>query len=396
MFAQGQAPGTPKSKATPTPSPPLRAPPKGAWQLEEATMPAPAKPFAICRAEKIKAWSTLSKRVGHVARTTASAREHVNPKASEKNITLFGDAGWQPAFKKLVDGMWLPKLKQGTTHTLAREFVLTASPQWFEGKSKKEREEWAKANTEWLIARFGAERVAYAELHLDEQTPHIQAFILCLKQDANRKGELRTDRGNGWTLSDSALKLGGHCSELSVLQDEYAAAMERFDLQRGIKGSPARHQTIAQWRKQMARPIDTPLITPKAIEPTFTDRLNIEDYGKRVAKATTADVFKQMKPYHQQAKAQAKELAEIRGKLSILEPIAEAFKRLMELLMGRAPNLHDMEQLQEAQQAVTAFAKAFKQAALPEVAAPAALNRAPRSAAPDEREPREVKAKDFK
>lgn len=361
-------------------------------------MPAPAKPFAICRTEKIKSWSSLSKRVGHVARTTASAREHLAMGPLEPNVTLCGDAGWIKDFKKLVKGMWLPKLKLGTTHTLAREFVLTASPEWFQGKSKKERDEWAQANTDWLIERFGADRVAFAELHLDEQTPHIQAFVVCLKRDTNRKGELRTDRGNGWTLSDAGIKLGGHCTELSVLQDEYAAAMERFELRRGIKGSPAKHQTIAQWRKQMARPIDKPIKQPKAIEPTMADRINIEDYGKRVAKAAAADVFKQMKPYHQQAKAQAKELAEIKSKLSILEPIAEAFKRLMELLMGRAPNLHDMEQLEDAQEAVTAFAKAFKkQAAPPEVdAAPPALNRAPRSAEPAERAPREGKDKAFK
>lgn len=362
-------------------------------------MPAPAKqPFAIARTEKIKAWTTLSKRVGHVARTTASARQHLNPNATEANITLCGDADWMKDFKTLVKGMWLPKLKQGTTHTLAREFVLTASPEWFEGKSKKERDAWAKANTDWLIERFGADRVAYAELHLDEQTPHIQAFVVCVKRDTNRKGELRTDRGNGWTLSDSALGLAGHCSELSVLQDEYAAAMERFKLRRGIKGSPAKHQTIAAWRKQMARPIDKPIDPPKAIEPTLADRFNIEDYGKRVAKAAHADVFKQMKPYHQQAKAQAKELAEIRSKLSILEPLAEAFKRFMELILGHAPNLHDMEQRSEALEAVAALARAHKkQAAPPEVdAAPPALNWGPPSADPTERAPREDKDKTFK
>lgn len=357
-------------------------------------MPA-AKPFAICRAEKIKTWSSLSKRNGHVARTTASAREHVNPAPAETNITLHGDAGWMKDFKTLVEGMWLPKLKQGTTHTLAREFVLTASPEWFAGKTKKQRNEWAKANVDWLIERFGADRLAYAELHLDEQTPHIQAFVLPLKVDANRKGEVRTDRGNGWTLSDMALGLGGHCNELSILQDEYGAAMARFELRRGIKGSKAKHQTIAQWRKQMAKPIDAPIVPPKPIEPTMADRFNIEDYGKRVAKAAAADVFKQMKPYHQQAKAQAKELSEIRNKLAILEPLADAFKRFMELLLGQSLNLHNGEQLQEAQKALGAFAKAYKKQAEPEevTAAPPALNRAARSAPPASRKLREDRPK---
>lgn len=333
------------------------------------------KPFAICRSEKIKSWSTLNKRNGHVARTTQSAREHINPKPEEANITLYGDAGWIRDFKKLVEGMWLPKLKQGTTHTLAREFVLTASAEWFENKTKKQRNEWAQANVEWLIERFGEDRVVYVELHLDEQTPHIQAFVLPIKKDMNRKGEVHTDRGNGWTLSDMALGLGGNCNELSVLQDEYAKAMKHFDLHRGIKGSKAKHQTIAQWRKQMAQPIDKPIITPKPIEPTLSDRINIEDYGKRVAKATAADVFKQMKPYHQQAKAQAKELSEMRSKLDLLEPLAEAFKRFMELLLGHSMNLYDINQMQKAKKALTAFAKNYKNQTAEEVdTAPPALN----------------------
>lgn len=354
---QTLTPWTSQNQLTPHPH---SAPPKGAWLPEEATMPAAAKPFAICRAEKIKTWSTLSKRNGHVARTTASTREHLNPKPTEANVTLCGDAGWMKDFKELVKGMWLPKLKQGTTHTLAREFVLTASPEWFAGKTKKQRDEWARANTDWLIERFGADRVAYAELHVDEQTPHIQAFVLPLKADTNRKGEVRTDRGNGWTLSDMALGLGGHSNELSVLQDEYAAAMERFELHRGIKGSKAKHQTIAQWRNQMARPIDKPIVTPKPIEPTLADRINIEGYGQRVAKAAAADVFKQMKPYHQQAKAQAKELREIRTTTTLLQPAIDGFKRLLELLLGREPDLYNTQELEAAQKAFIRFAEALK------------------------------------
>lgn len=325
-------------------------------------MPADAtgKPFAINRTVKLKTWSAVQKSTGHTARLSADDRQHINPNPPEPNITLVGSPEWVDEWKNEVAAMWLPKLKQGTTHTLAREFILTASPEWFEGKSKKERDEWAMANVDWARERFGADRVKYAVLHLDEQTPHLAIYVTTLKADTNRKGELRTDRGNGWTLSDNALGLGGHKDELGVLQDEYAEAMKGFELRRGIKGSKAKHQTIAQWRKQMAKPLDKPIKLPKPIEPTMADRINIEDYGKRVAKAAADDIFRQMKPYHQQAKAQAKELAEIKTKLSMLEPLAEAFKRLMELLMGRAPDLHSLKGQSEALTALNAFALAIK------------------------------------
>ena len=237
--------------------------------------------------------------------------------------------------------MHLRKLPQGCQHTLAREFFLGVSPDHFKGKSKAEVDEWAEANVAWLHERFGKERVKLVCLHLDEQTEHIAAYVVPLKADLNRKGEPNA-RGNGWTLSDSALGLGGAKTELSVLQDEYAAAMKRFELKRGIKGSKATHQRTAEWRKLMAKPLDPPLIQPKPMAPTLADRFNVEGYGERVAKAVADDVYRQMKPFHQQAKAQAKqakeqakELAAIKSQLDVLQPIADLLKQLLTMIMGR-------------------------------------------------------------
>lgn len=315
--------------------------------------------FAICRTKKIKSWSTLTKSVGHNLRTSADSRSHLNGAAPEALRIIDGNAEWLTEWRAQVDGMHLRKLSQGCQHTLAREFFLGVSPTYFEGKSKREINQWAKDNVQWLHDRFGKDRVKLAVLHLDEQTPHIAAYVVGLKADKN------LSRGNGWTLSDSVLGLGGNKSSLSQLQDEYAKAMEHLKLQRGIKGSKATHQSTAAWRRQMAKPLDTSVSYPKPIEPTLADRINIEAYGKRVAEAAATDVHRQMKPYHQQAKAQArqlkaqtKELSEIRTKLALLEPLADAFKRLLELLLGREPNLGSLQGIKDAQEAVHAFAKA--------------------------------------
>lgn len=311
--------------------------------------------FAICRTTKLKSWSSLTKSVGHNLRTSNDERAHLDAQAPEAMRIVAGSESWLADWKQEVAGMWLPKLKQGTQHTLAREFFLGMSPEHFDGKDKQRSiDAWAKANVEWLHERFGKERVKLVCLHLDEQTPHLAAYVVGLKADVNRKGAPNT-RGNGWTLSDGVLGLGGSKDALSKLQDEYAEAMKRFELRRGIKGSKATHQTTAAWRKQMAKPLDQKIVIPKAIPPTLADRVHIEEYGARVAKAVTADVFKQMKPYHQQAKAQAIELSQIRSKLAMLEPIAEMFKRFLEMLMGHPADLHSIEGIREAQKALNPF-----------------------------------------
>lgn len=306
-------------------------------------------PFAICRSEKIKAWSSLKKSVGHALRTSKDERHHLNHVVDEPIKVLYGSESWVEDWGKLVANMWLPERQQGTSQTIAREFFLGMSPEWSIGKSKAEIEEWETANVEWLIERFGQERVKLCVAHRDEQTPHISAYVVGLKADVNRKGELNS-RANGWTLSDRVLKLGGGKDELVKLQDEYSAAMQRFSLRRGLRKSKAKHQKIEHWRKQMAVPIDKPIIKPRIDPATPEDRKNVEAYAKRMADKSAQSVFDQMKPYHQKAKHQSAELKRLRTLVEKFEPLVEIFTKFLMNLLGHRPSfdtLHGINEIRE-------------------------------------------------
>ena len=305
-------------------------------------------PFAIIRTTKIKSWSSLTKSVGHALRTSKDDRQHCAQAVAEPIRIVMGSSTWVDDWSKSVANMWLPELKQGTNHTLAREFFLGASPEFFEGKGKSEINDWIDENVSWLIERFGKEKIKLICAHFDEQVPHISCFVVGLKKDINRKGEINI-RGNGWTLSDGVLKLGGSKEAFVKLQDEYSDAMKKFSLRRGLKKSNAKHKTIEQWRKQMATPLETLVVIPRAEKPTEQDRNNIEAYGKRVADKTAHAIYEQMKPYHQIAKSQAGEVKRLRTLVERLEPIAEAFKRLLGRLLGHSPRLDTIQGLNDAQ-----------------------------------------------
>lgn len=311
--------------------------------------------FAICRTEKIKSWATLAKSVGHNLRTSADDRQHLDESAPEPLRVVAGSADWLGPWKEQVNGMHLRGLAQGQSHTLAREFFLGMSPEWAKGKTQPEIDAWAEANIAWLNERFGKDRVKLAVLHLDEQTPHIAAYVVPLKADANRAGVVRADRGNGWTLSDGSLGLGGSKDALSKLQDEYGAAMERFALTRGRRHSKARHETTAAWRHRMAEPLPA-MAVPKPPAATLADRIDIEAYGKRVAKATAQAMFKQSKPMHDQAREVPKmrvqieemlaELARLRESIIALKGQRDFFAKALALILGFEPDLnthHGME-----------------------------------------------------
>lgn len=324
-----------------------------------------ATQFAIIRTEKHKSWSTLGKSMGHTMRTSMDERQHLKA-VDEPVVVLMGSHNWLSEWREQVDEMHLRSLPQGCQHTLAREFFLGMSPQWAEGKTRAEIDAWAADNIAWLEQRFGKERVKFAALHLDEQTPHIAAFVIPLKADLNRKGEPNT-RGNGWTLSDQVLGLGGNKAALVKLQDEYAEAMKPQQLTRGLRGSKARHQTTAQWKGQMAQPLEKPIVKPKVPDPTMADRFDPKAYAKQAADAAAKAVFDQMKPHHQQAKAQAKQLREqskemhkLRGIVEQLQPLADMLRALYEAVFGHPIDLNTLHGQKTAQEALKRVIEARK------------------------------------
>jgi len=311
--------------------------------------------FAIIRTTKLKSWVTLKKSVGHNLRTSNDDRSHLGPGGIK---ILTGSANWLDDWKKEVEGMHLRELAQGQSHTLSREFFLGMSPEWAEGKTRAEIDAWAADNIAWLEQRFGKERVKFAALHLDEQTPHIAAYVVPLKADLNRKGEPNT-RGNGWTLSDSVLGLGGNKSALVKLQDQYSAAMQKFKLVRGIRGSKARHQTTAAWKGAMLAPMEKKIIKKSPDAATTMDRINIDAYAKRIADESAKAVYDQMKPYELKAKSQQKELRRLKTMVDKLEPIAEVFKAFLTTLLGNSLNLNTVEGITRAQVALNRILQAL-------------------------------------
>lgn len=108
-----------------------------------------------------------------------------------------------------------------------------ASPEYFEaGGSVAEFE--AKA-MQWASETFGADNVALAVTHEDELTPHMTLLVLPI-----------TPKG---TLAASYWLDGP--KKLEALQDSYAAAMAPLGLERGIRGSKAKHENVSRWYSEL-------------------------------------------------------------------------------------------------------------------------------------------------
>ena len=119
--------------------------------------------------------------------------------------------------------------------------------------------EWCVDNLQWLHRTFGRENTVSAVLHMDEHTPHIHATVVPIVTGERRKAKKKQQAEGKRTYrkKTDAIRL---CADdvltrekLSAYHDSYAEAMAKYGLQRGIRGSEARHTTTAQYYRDLKR-----------------------------------------------------------------------------------------------------------------------------------------------
>ena len=191
-------------------------------------------PHAIARIAKLN-----SGNINSSEQHTKRVRETPNANPEIQNIRFIG----QPETRDCpnLDSIVRERIGEQTIRknaVLCVEMLLTASPEYFRpdapgqaGYYQQQRlEDFQQTVHQWLDEKYG-DRIVRAELHLDEATPHIHAYLVPLDE----RGKLNC-RG-----------LFGGREKMSKFQDSYAEAMSPLGLERGIKGSRAKHTSVKQY-----------------------------------------------------------------------------------------------------------------------------------------------------
>ena len=131
-------------------------------------------------------------------------------------------------------------------NVVADELLFTATHQFFNNMSKEEIKEWADTCMEFVYEDLGytKEQILHATVHLDEETPHLHCVVVPLVKKLDKRTNTKR-----YTISKKAyIKDKIHLSEL---QDKYHKRLtdKGYDLERGIKGSTAKHQKVKELKK---------------------------------------------------------------------------------------------------------------------------------------------------
>ena len=64
--------------------------------------------------------------------------------------------------------------------------LITASPEFFKGKSPKEIQAFFQRAADFLTHRVGRENIVSAVVHMDEKTPHLPLDVYKRQKQSNR------------------------------------------------------------------------------------------------------------------------------------------------------------------------------------------------------------------
>ncbi|MCW5263608.1 hypothetical protein D5045_26860 [Verminephrobacter eiseniae] len=174
--------------------------------------------YAILRTQKLKATGAVWRSLKH------AFREQPTPNADP---TRLGATSAAEAMQQVRDR--LPE-KRRKDAVLAIEYLITASPEAMQELGGKGRDAYFNDALKWLRERHGGANVVYAGIHRDETTPHMYAYVVPLDEATGRL---------------NARKWLGGAKALSEMQTDFAANVgARHGLERGIKGSRARHERV--------------------------------------------------------------------------------------------------------------------------------------------------------
>ena len=129
-------------------------------------------------------------------------------------------------------------------------------------QEKGKLDEWCNDSIQWLQATFGKDNVVAAHLHMDEKTPHIHAAVVPIVTGERRKAKKeQADGKRKYRKKTNSVRL---CADdlfnrqsLIAYHDNYARVMAKYGLQRGVRGSEARHTTTMQYYRDLKKKNET-------------------------------------------------------------------------------------------------------------------------------------------
>lgn len=116
---------------------------------------------------------------------------------------------------------------------LVCEWIITSDSDFFESMSPADTREYFQTAIDFFAERYGSKNLMYAQVHLDERTPHMHLGIVPFDKDNKLTAKTMFDR-----------------EALQDIQNELPRYMNErgFEVERGRSGSETKHLTVQEYK----------------------------------------------------------------------------------------------------------------------------------------------------
>ena len=193
--------------------------------------------YGICRVEKVKATAVAAMQYHNDRMPGNHSNPNIDPARRRDNVELLEHGSYRDEVAARIEKYRKSDRKVRKDAVVLVEGVVTASPEFFEGKSREEVMAYFRDAFDFVKAEFGEQNMVHFTIHFDEVTPHAHFGATPIK-----------DGSLSWK------KFFDGRSALKGWQDRFFSRVSsRYGLERGEQDTGRTHKDAAQMRRDAER-----------------------------------------------------------------------------------------------------------------------------------------------
>lgn len=191
--------------------------------------------FAVARMQKVKSGNLVGVGNHNQRNTDNHSNKDIDVERSQLNYDLVNRTeNYKRDIEQFINDNKSSSRAVRKDAVLINEWIITSDNPFFKDKDDKEIKDFFDTAKSYFADKFGDNNIRYAQVHLDETTPHMHLGIVPFNDEHKL----------------SAKTVFNH-QALQAVQDELPKYLNErgFELERGEKGSERKNLTVPEYKK---------------------------------------------------------------------------------------------------------------------------------------------------
>lgn len=192
--------------------------------------------YAVVHMQKIKAGGVRGIQSHNNREHTPRTNPDINPEKTADNYNLLPERNYSRKIKEII------KSQATETKTVRKDavvmcnFIVTSDNATIAALGATQQRVFFEKSLAWFSARYGAENIVNATVHMDETTPHLHIGVVPIKNQRLSAKNLFTRK------------------ELTAIQTDFVTQVgAKFGLERGKEGSENKHLSEQQFKLETTK-----------------------------------------------------------------------------------------------------------------------------------------------